>query len=594
MTRMSPRTAPLRTTGALGVTGLLAAGSLAVGAPAHAADPVFTLGGPAETAVRPYPVTGPPRASSLEITVHHPDTGQEGSGYEGEVTYTLDLGGIEGVAVLSPAEDTGADCRIDGATAVCHTHGVRPGLGGVAGFALTAAEGGADGATGTIEVTGSADGAVFVPFTTRVTVGGPDLVMKRLPFERRLRPGDVQPAPITFSNRGTRAADGVLLTLRYSRGLEIPERYGNCVYDAEAGEEPFDAFAWSTALCSVEGSFEPGATYTLGVPLSVRAGPHAYADTFVYGVTEDAPARTARRAGAALHRGTGPELTLSKVTAVATRGADLDPSDNQREADFRTENTADFIAVGGTGTGAAGERVTARIGYRNDGPAWIGHLRSGESVATLDFTVPEGAEVTAKPPSCRGVTAGGGPREDQLGAPRYVCDSSTTVRDGAEATLPFELKITEAVPGAVGTVRIRGPLLSAPELPFDPEPAGNTALWVLNGDGGPGTGDTGGTKGSTGGGASGTNGSDGSGGGSTGRGAGGDTAGSASGTTGGASSSVTAGSVTAGTSGPGPSGTGGALASTGTVVLTLFGGAAAALAAGGVLYVTARRRASHR
>lgn len=594
MTRMSPRTAPLRTTGALAVTGLLAAGSLAVGVPAHAADPVFTLGGPAETAVRPYPATGSPLASSLGITVHHPDTDREGTGYEGEVTYTLDLGGIEGVAVLSPAGDTGADCETDGATAVCHHHGVRPGLGGVADFALTAAEGSADGATGTIEVTGSADGAVFAPFTTRVTVGGPDLVMKRLPFERRLRPGDVQPAPITFSNRGTRAADGVLLTLRYSRGLEIPEHYGNCVYDAEAGEEPFDAFAWSTALCSVEGSFEPGATYTLGVPLSVKAGPHAYDDTFVYGVAEDGPAPTAQRAGAAFRRGTGPELTLRKATAVATRGADLDPSDNQREADFRTENTADFVALGGTGTGAAGERVTARIGYRNDGPAWIGHLRSGESVATLDFTVPEGAEVTAKPPSCRGVTATGGHREEQLGAPRYVCDSSMTVRDGAQAALPFELKITEAVQDAVGTVRVRGPRLSAPGLPFDPEPANNTALWVLNGDGGPGTGDTGGTKGSTGGGASGTNGSDGgSTGGSTGRGTGGstgaDTAGSASGTTGGASSSVTAG-----TSGAGSSGTGGALASTGAVVLTLSGGAAAALVAGGVLYVTARRRASHR
>ncbi|MHC3459976.1 COG1361 family protein [Streptomyces flavovirens] len=578
MTRISPRTVLRRTAGHLAAAGLLAAGSLAVGAPAHAADPVLTLGGPAETAVHPYPATGSPEASALEITVHNPDPDPDGAGYEGEVTYTLDLAGIEGVAVLTPAEDTGSDCEIDGPRAVCHDHGVYTGLSAVADFGLVAAEGSEEGATGTVEVTGSADGVTFTPFSTRVTVGGPDLVMKRLPFEQNLRPGDAQPAPITFRNQGTRAADGVLLTLRYSRGLEIPERYANCVYNGEAGEAPFDAFAWSTALCSVEGSFEPGATYTLGVPLSVKAGEHAYYDTFVYRVAEDGPAqRSAQRAGAAFREGTGPELTLTKATASA-RGADLDPWDNQQEADFRTENTADFVAVGGTGEGAVGDTVTARVGYRNDGPAWIGDIRSGEPVATFEFAVPEGTEVTGKPPSCQAVTPEDRRREGRLGAARYLCSSSMTVRDGAETILPFELKITDVVPDAAGTVLIRGPWEE--ELPFDPEPANNTARWVLNGDM-PGSGDTGGTtEGSTG------------------------TAGSAGGAPGGPTDGAsggfgpgTAGAPSApgstGTSGSAASAPGGSLASTGTVAPAAAGAAVAALAAGGVLYVTTRRRSAH-
>ncbi|MFD6278124.1 peptidase [Streptomyces sp. NPDC060209] len=580
MTRLSPRAALRRTAGGLAAAGLLAAGSLAVGAPAQADGPAFTLGGPAESAVHPYPETGSPQKSSLGLTVHNPDPDEESMGYEGEVTYTLDLSGIAGVAELLPAEDTGSDCEIAGATAVCHDYGVYAGLSSIADFDLAAAKGSKAGASGTIRVTGEAEGVTFVPFSTKVTVGGPDLVMKQLPFKQQLSPGDVQPAPITFTNKGTAAADGVLLTLMYSRGLEIPERYANCEYNGEAGEEPFDGFVWATALCSVPGSYEPGATYTLAEPLSVEATERAYYDTFIYRINEDSPAqRSAQRAGAPFSRGTGPELALKKVTTSA-RSADLDPWDNQQEVDFRTENTANFVAVGGKADGAAGETVTADIGFRNDGPAWIGYLRSGEPVAAFDFTVPDGAEVTGKPDSCQGVTAEGKYREDQTGAPRYVCEASMTVRDGAEISLPFELKITDPVPNADGAVRIRNTWLSDPELPFDPKPADNIAKLVLNGDD-PGSEDTGGTS-------DGTTGT----GGSTEGSAGGDTAGQdpqTSGTSGTSSGSGSTG--TTGTSGSASSDTGGGLASTGSVALMASGAAAIALAAGGVMYATTRRRA---
>lgn len=247
MTRLSPETALRRTAGGLAAAGLLAVGSLALGTPARADGPVLTIGGPADTALHPYPESGSPRKTSLGLTVSNPDGDEEGAGHEGEVTYTVDLSGVAGIADVTVAEDTGVDCEVTGATAVCHDDGVRPGLSGIADLGLTAAEGSADGASGTIRVTGASEGATFAPFTTKVTVGGPDLVMKRIAFEEEMRPGDVQPAPVTFGNKGTTAADGVLLTLTYTRGLEIPERYANCAYDGEAGEEPQDGFAWSTA-----------------------------------------------------------------------------------------------------------------------------------------------------------------------------------------------------------------------------------------------------------------------------------------------------------------------------------------------------------
>ncbi|WP_129265101.1 peptidase [Streptomyces sp. M3] len=584
MTRLSPRTALRRAAGGLAAAGLLAAGSLAVGAPARADTPVLTLGGPAETAVHPYPETGSPQKSSLGLTVHNPDPDEESTGYEGEVTYTLDLSGIAGVAELTPAEDTGADCEITGATAVCHDWGVYAGLSSIADFDLAAAKGSKDGASGTIEVTGSADGVTFTPFSTKVTVGGPDLVMKRLPFEQQLRPGDVQSAPITFTNKGTTAADGVLLTLMYSRGLDLPQRYANCEYNDEAGEDPFDGFVWATALCSVPGSYEPGATYTLGEPLPVKATERAFYDTFIYRIDEDSAAqRSAQRAGAPFSRGTGSALTMKKVTSSA-RSADLDPWDNQQEADFRTENTANFVAVGDTADGAVGETVTADLGFRNDGPAWIGYIRSGEPVATFDFTVPEGAVVTRKPASCQGVTADGTYREDQNGAPRYVCDASMTVRDGAEISLPFDLRITEQVPDAEGAVRIRNTWLTDPALPFDPKPADNTARLVLNGTGSADTGGT--TDGTTGTGGS----TEGSAGGDTGAASGGQEDGQTSGTPGTSSGAGSSGS-TGGSSGSASTDTGGFLASTGSVALMATAAAVIALAAGGVLYATTRRRA---
>lgn len=580
MTPFSPRTALRRAAGSLAAAGLLAAVPLAgAAAPARAADvPVFALGGPAETGLNPYPESGEPRHSTLGFTVDNPSQDEENGGYGGDFTLTFDLSGIDGIAdVAFDGESGGADCEVTGTKAVCEDWGIRPGSQPAAGLLVTAAEGSEVGDTGTIRVTGEAEGATFTPFTTRLTVGGPDLVMHRLPFDQELNPGDEQQAPITFTNRGSRDADGVLLTLMYSRGLDIPQRYANCEYTVDDPDVP--GIGWTTALCSVEGAFEAGETYTLATPLTIEATTRAYYDTFVYRIHEDG---AAQRAGAPFARGAGPVLKAVPVKAsqpgASARGRDLNPEDNQQEADFRTKNTADFVAYGDELSGAAGTTVRADIGFRNEGPAWIGHIRSGEDVATVDFTVPQGASVSAKPDRCRAVTADGKYREDQKSpAPRYVCDTSMNVRDGAGLDLPFELRIDRALTGASGEVTVRGTRLQNPALPFDPKPANNTAFLVLNGEGGGS--DSGGTTGSDGGGSGEP---------STPPTSAPDPEKSPSGASGSSASTTSGGS--AGTTGG--SGGGGGLASTGSIALTASGTAAAALAAGLVLFAAARRRAA--
>ncbi|MER5279703.1 peptidase [Streptomyces sp. NPDC002809] len=576
MRSTTPRATLRRVTGGFAAVGLLAAVALALNTPAQAAAPEFTLGGPAETALHPYPATGAPQKATLGFTVDNPSVDEENGTFADEYTVRFDLSGIAGVADVSFSKEGSADCRTTGTTAVCTDWGIFPGLSTFADLELTAAKGSEDGDAGTIEVTAEAQGITFRSFSAHVGIGGPDLSMKRLPFKTKLKPGDSQPVPVTFTNNGTRAAEGVLLTLRHTRGMAFTERYRNCEYsEAELGMG--SPGAWTTALCSFDGSYEPGATYTLAEPPSIKATTRAFYDSFVYGITEDgSAARTAERAGARYSSGEGAALTLRE--APTTRSADLEPGDNQQDVDFRTTNSADFAAYGARAGGAAGDSVDVTVGFRNRGPAWIGYIRSGEDVATVDVTVPEGATVVGKPSSCRGVTADGAYRENQKAAPRYFCSTPMSVREDADFALPFKLKIDKVVAGASGKVLVRNTHLAAPALPFDPKPANNTASLVLNGKG-PGSGGSSGAA--TGGGAPGqggpaaTGGSSGSGG----------TAGGSGGPAGSSSTGTTTGS------GSGSGGaTGGALASTGSTSLMTGGAALVALAAGGVLCTVSRRR----
>lgn len=550
-----------RTAAGLATAGLLAAAGIGA-APAYAADPVFTLGGPAEVALRPHPGSGEPQSTTVDFTVNNPSEDVENGDFDGEYTVTFDLSGLAGVADVRFGETGSSDCKITGTKGVCTDYGVWAGLSSVAELEVSAAKGGKVGATGDIEVTGSAEGATFTAASTRIVIGGPDLVMEPLNLKQEVAPGDAQPARITFANAGTTAARGVLLTLIYSRGIEIPERYSNCEY-SKGVDGSFET-AYAKAICAFEGTFEPGEVYELSRPLTVTAAGHAYIEDFIYRVNEDSPEeRAAQRTGAAFGKGTGGELTLTRKTAKA-RATDLDPWNNQQEQPIRARNTADFAAYGASvPKAAAGETVRTTVGFRNNGPAWVGYLRSGENIGTVDVRIPQGAVVTEKPANCDGVTSAGEEREKQLGAPRYLCAVPSIVLEDEDFALPFAMKIEKVVENATGTVTVRNWYESRPALAFDPAQGNNTAQLVLNGaDSGSST------SGGTSGGASG---------GST---AGGSTGGDSAQSTGGASGAPAAGDTTSD----------GDLASTGSSALLTAAVAAVALAAGGVLFLTMRRR----
>ncbi|MFF3317144.1 peptidase [Streptomyces sp. NPDC003035] len=569
-----------RLTTALAAAGVLAATGLGVGlgaGPAYAADPEFALSGPAEVGLRPYPASGEPQSATVDIGVTNPSEDEENGGFYGDVTYTFDLSALTGVAdVRFDGEGGGSsECKITGTTGVCTDSSLWPGLNSVARLQVTAAKGSAVGATGDIKITGKAEGATFTSLSTKVTVGGPDLVMQPLGLDAEVTPGQSRALPVSVANHGTSAVDGILVTFLASHGLRIPETYSNCDYATRSGEYK----GYQLTICQVDGTIEPGAVYEFAQPTTLKAAPHAYLEDFVARVTEDTPQqRAAQRGSETFTRGTGAVLTLKRKTTAAARTADLDPWNNQQEQGFRAKNTADFVAYGASvEKAAAGETVKATVGFRNQGPAWVGYLRSQESIGHVAVVIPQGARVTAKPDGCRGVTAGGDWREQQLGAPRYHCSLSHIVFENEDRALTFEMKVEKVIANATGTVAVENWPKGHPALDFDPSMANNTAKLVLNGTAGSGT----------------------SGGGSTGGSAGG-SAGGSQGTTGGSSASGGAGSATGGAATNGASSTGGGtaaqggLASTGSTVLLTGAAAATALVAGGAFVLVTRRRAAAR
>lgn len=468
---------------------LAAAGLVAVGlatTPANAADPVFTLTSPSETGLRPHPGPGgKPQKTSVDFRVEN-ETGKHFDQYG---TYTIDLSKLKGVVDVELTDEQGGDCTLTAAAVTCKSWGIREHGEGVVSLDLAAAKGSAVGTVVDLTMTAQAEGAAFKPATTKVKIGGPDLVVEEARLKAKLTPGEAQPLPIVFSNAGTESVNGVALELRTSHGIGLVEKYDNCSYSlSDAPGQPWNA-GWGTTVCLLDGEFESGAVYELDGELTLKAAPHAFIDAVIYGVhAAGAQPKTTEKL---VKPSTGKKLTtVARAAKAAKRSAEIAPWNNQHEFDFQTKNTADLAARSVSLKGKAGETVRTDFGFDNKGPAWVAYLRSGEDVARTDIVIPQGAKVTKAPEQCSGVNADGSYREQNLGAPRYFCATGHIVGEAEKAAYPFELKIEKVVADATGSVTVGGSSPDGTEVPdWDPNRANNKAAFVINGKG-TGTGPT--------------------------------------------------------------------------------------------------------
>ncbi|MFG2618389.1 LPXTG cell wall anchor domain-containing protein [Streptomyces sp. NPDC048507] len=484
----------------LAACGLVVAGLATATAPAQAADPVLTpaapaadpvltLAAPAALALVPHPADGAPKPVALAVRLEQP---AGASAFTGPVTFTVDLAKAAGVATVRevPAAGAAPRCAAVASTLVCKDEAARAGSPRGIDLEVAAAKGAADGASGAIAVSGAGAGVTVKPAVTAVTVGGPDLVMEEMRLKRDPKPGESQPLPLAFANRGGQPARGVVLELEASHGLEFGEHYDNCAYRITATS--------TTALCTVEGEFKAGESYELAgdSPLHLKATAHARAELLGYGIYPAAPAAPAgANAGAGAKPGDqaagdqaagdqagknpagGRKLTAKKRAATLTpalRGPDLNPADNRREAGFAVTNTADLAADPLVVKGKAGATAKAVVSVRNQGPAWVFEPRSEAPAAVVDVALPPGLKVLTAPAACRSTGADT--------APRYLCATGTSLSESAKAEFPFEVRIDKAVPDARGAITVGrpGPGGEPQRHPFDPVLANNQAAFTVN------------------------------------------------------------------------------------------------------------------
>lgn len=236
-------------------------------------------------------------------------------------------------------------------------------------------------------------------------------------------------------------------------------------------------------LCTLDGEFEPGGIYEITGALTLKAAPHGFVDGLTYAVhaagDEPKPAQKATTPA------TGKTLTVGKREAkAAPRSADLDVWNNRHVVDVLVKNTADFVAVGASLKGKAGETVTAELGLRNDGPAWVANIRLDSEATWADIVIPAGVKVTKASEECRGAAADGSRRDGHLGAPRYFCLMPKLIREQEKVTYPFDLEIEEVVAEATGSVTVgklaEGARGTNPQK-WDPNHANDKASVVING-----------------------------------------------------------------------------------------------------------------
>ncbi|WP_328905212.1 hypothetical protein OG230_20700 [Streptomyces sp. NBC_00234] len=426
---------------------LLMAGQAAPAVAAAQSDTLW-INAPSEQSLPLGTAGGAPEERRLDIGLTHDNENYTVT--DGRLT--VDITGIAGIAEVTWPEN----CAPSGTTAVCSVPEVPVGWGDYTPqvhLTVRAADGAVAGAQGRIVYSAVATGpagemrAPLDSFDTTLSVAsGPDLALGGLAPVTGTVPGAVHDVPLTVTNKGNERSDGFSLRMSASYGLGFAARHPECTYRETAGD-----YAPMTHVdCAFGEAIEPGETFTLpgGLDLALAA----------YAMNERLDVTVEPGAGA----------------------TDLSGEDNYGIVAFEAAGTADFAVRGARVEGAAGDTVDAALTFRNKGPAWVGNLGSGDSVAVVDFTVPQGVTVTGAPEGCEARTLAGAYHPQHLGAPRYSCAMPYWVSESAKRSFAFQLRIDEVVPDAEGRLYLRPESPGLPAFPFDPNTRNNTAKVVVN------------------------------------------------------------------------------------------------------------------
>ncbi|MFD7897377.1 hypothetical protein [Streptomyces sp. NPDC059743] len=333
-------------------------------------------------------------------------------------------------------------------------------------------------AAGAIAVVGLSWGPTASPAAAEPTSEPTPKPTSELAFGRTapidgVRPGSATGIPFSVTNKGDGPATRVALFLTGTQGLSFAEKYSNCVYEEIPAQD--EGPAQVTAVCDIEQTLEPGIVYVPEKPLGVAVLDHALYEHLSLDIQADAPVFPD-----GIQHGGGADPVLRLVAQQPPGDPDAINGYERLDVAVTARNTADFALTGADLKGAVGETVTAEVTFANKGPAWVAN-DVASPIGVFEVGIPTGTTVTKAPDFCAPVGPDGKPREEAAEASAYRCTTPYGYVD-AHTELPyaFRLRIDKAVRNATGKVTFVKGDHRWGTLPFDKNRENNTAAVVVN------------------------------------------------------------------------------------------------------------------
>ncbi|WP_354641202.1 hypothetical protein [Kitasatospora camelliae] len=524
--------------------------------PAHADTASNTFGSESVLALEPAPANGDATTAELQLKV----TRGAGAPEPKSLNLTVDYSGVKEFATFGGAVGRGGQCSETGSVATCAPELVWTAGWDTAstGLKFTPRKGAAAGTSGKVRIKQTWENGTSTETEATVMVGGTRIEVAGFDGQDGLKPGATVSRSLTLTNKGQIAAPKLVLAFQVGTGLQFKQRFANCEYgDRLQDGSPVQ----HVAICTVNSALAPGETVHLK-PIEFTVEPSALHDIVDLNVApNDGPDAWLRREADLKPGGGTTRLVLAdKPESGVPTGTPVADLNNTRggyaSVDFGTVNTADYTAVGQWKPNAGGTSGVLTAGLWNQGPASINDFRSGgEGVVYVDVALPKGASLDGAAPKDCQIRPGG----------HYSCGTGLWVPSGVRKTFDFKLKLAGEGTAAIVLHNFSSYMENRPgaDLRFDPVPA-NNATSVALGAKEAGNLPTASPK---------------------------PTAGGTATTGGTATGPATTAATPAASQSSAGTGAGGNLASTGSSGLGLTAGVgAAAVVAGGLLFLVARRR----
>ena len=377
---------------------------------------------------------------------------------------TADVADFATVVLEDDAEiGTDASCDTAGTTLTCTLTGPfgvdpEPVVMALAALRVTAKPGGTPGATGELTFTAQADDGPVSTYRSAVAIG------------EEVDLAAVQPKPVTVAAGGRAAADlrvrnagprpvtgSVLMLAGWSERLRDGAGFRNCTYGM-------------LTVCAFDDVLAPGATYALSDPIALRmpadaaVGSSAAAFGIWYTTAEWAEVLATLPDDIVLGApGTGGDTRLeSLASAAAAPQVDTNPGNNYLFSEITVggDRRTDMAAIGATVSGAAGDRVKARVGFVNNGPGRLYHRDFPNTDPATHVTVPAGQRAVQVDDACLPLEwledeDPADVDDETAGFPEYLCyaDAAQT-GTGGRLLFDFTFEIGQDKDDAAGRVVI--------------------------------------------------------------------------------------------------------------------------------------------